>query len=166
MNPDGNLPHASYRRFEGMREYETIIDSLIPHTQRAIRIFDRSLSRAYESSQRQEMLRQFLLANRLNRLMIVLHEVAPLQRGYPRMWQLLRDFGQAVIVRETQRPARHLYDPFVIFDASHYVHRFHYEHLRAAQGTDDVIGAQQLLDRFGEIWETSAAPISAHVSGL
>lgn len=166
MNTSRNLPHASYRRFEGMREYDEVIDSLISRTQRSIRIFDRSLSRAYESPQRQELLRRFLLADRLNRLMIVLHEVAPLQRGYPRMWHLRREFGHAVIIRETQRPARHLYDPFVVFDASHYVHRFHYDHLRAAQGTDDIIGAQQLLDRFSEIWETSSPPLSVNVSGL
>lgn len=166
MNTAGNLPHASYRRFEGMREYEAVIDSLIPRTQRTIRIFDRSLSRAYESPQRQELLRQFLLDSRLNHLMIVLHDVAALRRGYPRMWHLLREFGHAVVIRETQLPARHLYDPFVIFDASHYVHRFHYDHLRAAQGTDDVVGSQQLLDRFSEIWETSSPAISANVSGL
>ena len=51
-----------------MREYEALIDQLIPQTQRTIRIFDRSLSRAYNSPQRFEALRQFLLASRANRL--------------------------------------------------------------------------------------------------
>ena len=32
----GNLPNAEYRRFEGMREYESLLDDLIPQTQRAI----------------------------------------------------------------------------------------------------------------------------------
>ena len=54
----------------------------------------------------------------------------------------------------------------VIFDASHYVHRFHYDHLRAAQGTNDVVGTQQLLDRYAEIWEASAPAISANTTGL
>jgi hypothetical protein len=149
-----------------MREYEAIIDSLIPHTQRAIRVFDRTLSRAYENPQRHELLRRFLLTDRLNRLMIVLHDAAALPRSYPRTLELLREFGHAVFIRETQRPAKHLYDPFVIFDASHYLHRFHYDHLRAAQGMDDVLGAQQLLDRFSEIWEASSPALSADVSGL
>jgi hypothetical protein len=166
MSSVSNLPHASYRRFEGMREYEAIIDSLIPRTQRVIRVFDRTLSRSYETPQRHELLRQFLLADRLNRLMIVLHDTAALQRTYPRMAELLREFSHAASIRRTQRPARHLYDPFVIFDASHYVHRFHYDHLRAAQGTDDVVGTQQLLERFGEIWEASSPAVSADVSGL
>ena len=49
MEPTRNLPHARYRRFQGMREYEAVIDELIPQTQSRIRIFDRSLSRAYNS---------------------------------------------------------------------------------------------------------------------
>ncbi len=166
MEQPGNLPNAEYRRFEGMREYEALIDSLIPQTQRTIRIFDKSLSRNYNSSRRFELLRQFLLAGRLNRLVIVLHEVHKLDRECPRMLDLLQQFSYAVSIRETLRPAKHVYDPFVIFDASHYLHRLHYRHLRAAQGTNDVIGAQQLLDRFTEIWEASAPAVSANVSGL
>jgi len=166
MEPTHNLPHAQYRRFEGMREYEGLIDEIIPQTQSRIRVFDRSLSHAYNSAQRHDLLRQFLLANRLNRLFIVLHEVDRFERHHPRMLQLLEQFSEGVSIRITQQPAKHLYDPFVIFDASHYLHRFHYDHLRAAQGVNDVVGAQQLLDRFSEIWETSAPAVSSTVSGL
>jgi hypothetical protein len=161
-----NLPNAEYRRFESMREYEAVIDSLIPLTQRYIRIFDKSLSRSYNSPQRSELLRQFLLASPLNRLMIILHETHHLDRECPRMLALLQQFSYAVSIRETLPPAKHVYDPFVIFDGSHYVHRFHHDHLRAAQGTNDVVGAQQLLDRYGEIWDASAPAVSANVSGL
>jgi hypothetical protein len=164
--PTGNLPNAEYRRFEGMREYEALIDQLIPQTQRTIRIFDRSLSRSYNSQQRFEALRRFLLASRANRLMIVLHETATVERDCPRMIDLLRQFATAVKINETLKLARQVYDPFVIFDATHYVHRFHYGHLRAAQGTNDVLGAQQLLDRYVEIWEASAPAVPANTTGL
>jgi hypothetical protein len=166
MEPKRNLPHAQYRRFEGMREYERLVDELIPLTQSRIRVFDRSLSDAYNSAHRHELLRQFLLANRLNRLLIVLHDADRFDRHQPRMLQLLEHFSDAVSIRVTLRPARHVYDPFVIFDGSHYLHRFHYDHLRAAQGLNDVVGAQQLLDRFNEIWEASAPAVSSTVSGL
>ena len=162
----GNLPNAEYRRFEGMREYEALIDSFIPQTQRTIRIFDRALSRAYNTATRHEALRQFLLAGRGNRLMIVLHDTASLERECPRMIDLLRQFSTAVKIQETMRPTKQVYDPFVIFDASHYVHRFHYDHLRASHGTHDVVGTQQLLDRFNEIWEASAPAVAPTVSGL
>jgi hypothetical protein len=162
----GNLPNAEYRRFEGMREYEALIDQLIPQTQRTIRIFDRTLSRAYNTAQRFEALHRFLLAGRANRLMIVLHETATVERDCPRMIELVRLFSTSVKIHETLKPAKQVYDPFVIFDASHYVHRFHYNHLRAAQGTNDVVGTQQLLDRYAEIWEASAPAVSANTTGL
>jgi hypothetical protein len=133
MERTRNLPHAQYRRFEGMREYERLLDELIPQTQSRIRIFDRSLSRSYNAPQRHELLRQFLLANRLNRLLIVLHEVDKLDRQQPRMLELLEQFSESVQIRATLRPARHVYDPFVIFDGSHYLHRFHYDHLRGPE---------------------------------
>ena len=162
----GNLPNAEYRRFEGMVEYEAVIDGLIPQTLRTIRVFDRSLSRAWSSSQRYETLRQFLLANRANRLLVVVHDAEPIERECPRMVDLVRQFSAAVRIHETLSPAKHVYDPFAVFDSSHYVHRFHYQYLRAAQGTNDVIGAQQLLDRFSEIWEASIHAVSAGTSGL
>lgn len=166
MERAGNLPHAQYRRFEGMREYEALLDGMIPQTQGVIRVFDKALSREYNSPHRYGALRQFLLASRSNRLMIVLHETDPIDRQCPRVIDLARHFSSAVKIRQTLRPARHVYDPFVIFDATHYLHRFHYDHLRAAQGMNDVIGAQQLLDRFAEIWEASAAAVFADKTGL
>ena len=161
-----NLPHAEYRRFEGVREYEELIDGLIPQTQRAIRVFDRTLSRTWNSPRRHEALRQFLLTNRVNRLFIVVHDAEPIERECPRVLDLVRQFSAAVRIHETLSAAKHVYDPFAVFDSSHYVHRFHYQYLRAAQGTNDVIGAQQLLDRFSEIWEASAHAVSAGTSGL
>ena len=166
MEPTHNLPYAEYRRFEGIREYEELIDALIPQTQRAVRVFDKSLSRAWNSPQRYEALRQFLLVNRLNRLFIVVHDAEPIERECPRVVDLVRQFSAAVRIHATLSPAKHVYDPFVVFDASHYVHRFHYRYLRAAHGANEVIGAQQLLDRYAEIWDASVHEVSAGTSGL
>ena len=82
------------------------------------------------------------------------------------MVDLVRQFGAAVRIHATLTPAKHVYDPFVVFDSSHYLHRFHYRYLRAAHGSHDVVGAQQLLDRYAEIWEASAHAVSAGTSGL
>ena len=164
--PTGNLPNAEYRRFEGMREYEAVIDGLIPQTQRTIRVFEQSLSRAWNSPERYEALRRFLLVNRQNRLLIVVHDAEPIEKECPRLVELLRLFGTAVRIHQTLIAARQIYDPFVVFDANHYVHRFHYRFLRAAQGTNDVLGAQQLLDRHAELWDASALAVSGGKSGL
>lgn len=162
----GNLPNAEYRRFEGMREYEALVDELIPRTQREIRVFDNGLSRAWNTPQRYETLRQFLLTNRKNRLLIVVHDAEPIERECPRMVDLVRQFAATVRIHETLVAAKQIYDPFVVFDAAHYVHRFHYRFLRAALGTNDVLGAQQLLDRHAELWDASALAVSAGTSGL
>ena len=166
MEQTGNLPNAEYRRFEGMREYEALVDGLIPQTLRTIRVFDDRLARAWNSPERYEALRQFLLANRMNRLLIVVHDAGPVERECPRLVDLVRQFSAAVRIHETLSPAKNVYDPFLVFDANHYLHRFHYRFLRAALGTNDLVGAQQLLDRFAEIWEASALAVTAGPSGL
>lgn len=166
MELTGNPPNAEYRRFESRREYDAIIDQVIPQTQRIIRVFDKSLSPDYNGSTRIALLQQFLLANRSNRLLIVLHEARTLATTHPRLLEFSRRFSHAVSIRETLRGAKHVYDPFVVFDGSHYVHRFHYDHLRAAQGTHDAAGAQLLIDRFSEIQECAGPPLPANVSGL
>jgi hypothetical protein len=166
MQISGNLPNAQYSRFESLREYEAVIDNLIPQTQQVIRVFDKTLSRGYNSLQRCEALRNFLLRSRSNRLIIVLHEAEAVRRDCPRMVELLRRFSHAMSIRQTLRAAQRAHDPFVIFDASHYVHRFHYDHLRAARGSNDLEGTQVLLERFSEIFEASAPAIPANVSGL
>ncbi len=166
MDLTGNLPNAEYRRFESNREYEECIDRLIPLTQSVIRVFDKTLKRAWNSAERVQLLRQFLLANRINRVHIVVHDTRLLLTECPRLIELSQRFSHALKIRETLRAAKHVYDPFVIFDGSHYVHRFHYDHMRAAQGTHDAAGAQQLIERFDEIQDCAGPPLAANVTGL
>lgn len=170
MKLTGNPPNAEYRRFESFREYDEIIDRTIPLTQTIIRVFDKSFAKsagqAWNSTVRIEMLRQFLLANRANRLLILLHDTRSLATECPRLISLAQHFTHACIIRETLRAAKHAADPFVIFDGSHYVHRFHYDHMRAAQGTHDAAGARQLIERFAEIQDCSGPPLAANVTGL
>ena len=166
MELTGNPPNAEYRRFESIREYEEIIDLMIPLTQHIIRVFDRTLSRAWNDSARTEALKSFLLDNRTNRIIVVVHDAQPLLTQCPRLIALMQQFTHALQIRETLRDAKQVYDPFVIFDGSHYVHRFHYDHMRAAEGRHDVAGAQQLIERFDEILECSGRPLGANVTGL
>ena len=160
------LPHAEYARFESMRQYEAMFDELVPTTQRVIRIFDRSLSAYYNGPGRCSLLRDFLRADPLNRLYIVVHETDSMARVCPRFVTVLQHFSHIASVRQTPRAARHVYDPFVIFDASHYLHRFHYERMRYARGLNELNGSQQLLDRYGELWDASKPASATTVLGL
>jgi hypothetical protein len=160
------LPITSYRRFESFKEYEAHIDTFLPQTVAVVRVFDNALPAAWNSVQRTTLLRQFLRQNPINRVYIVLHETDLIERQLPRLVELQRDFGHAFKLRRTPKMARHLYDPFVIFDASHYLHRFHHAHMRAAIGTHDVDGTQVLLDRHQELWEVSVPISLGTASGL
>ena len=120
------LPHAEYERFESMRQYEAMFDELVPTTQRVIRIFDRSLSAQYNTPGRCTLLREFLRADISNRLYIVVHETDSMARVCPRFVSVLQHFSHIAHVRQTPRAARHIYDPFVIFERA-IIDRFHYE---------------------------------------
>ena len=162
----GALPITHYRRFESFKDYESLIDTLVPQTESIVRVFDNALSLAWNGVERTALLRQFLRRNPANRLFVILHDTGTVEHKLPRLVEVNRDFGHAFKIRLTPKMAHHLYDPFVIFDASHYLHRFHHAHMRAALGTHDVEGAQQLLDRHLELWEVSAPFNLSAPSGL
>lgn len=164
--PPRALPHASYERFESLQTLEDMFDEFLQQTQRVVRIFDRSLSPRYNTSARCGLIRDFLRADPLNRLFVVLHEPGNVQQVAPRLVAVLRRFGHAAQVRVTPQAARHIHDSFAIFDASHYLHRFHHDHLRFARGRDELAGAQALLDRFNELWEASKPSVATSVLGL
>jgi hypothetical protein len=160
------LPHASYERFDSLQQLEDMFDELVPQAQRVIRVFDRSLSARYNTSARCALLRDFLRADPLNQLLIVLHEAENIARVAPRFVTVLQQFGHVAKVRVTPRSARHLYDAYAIFDASHYLHRFHHDHTRFARGRNELAGTQVLLDRFSELWDASTPSAAINVIGL
>jgi hypothetical protein len=156
MNEPAASPASGYRRFSSMREYEELIDQLIPRAQATIRVFDRMLSAGYNSPQRYDLLSAFLKASRSRRLFIVVHDAGHMERDCPRLVRLAVRRSYAVTIHQTTSAAKQASDAFVIIDSQHYLHRFHQDHMFAAIGTDDDDGAQQLSDRFDEIWQASS----------
>lgn len=163
---DAATPPEHYRRFESLREYEQLTNELLGIAGRTVRIFDKTLSRDYNTVARCELLRHFLLRSRVNRLHVVIHETGDIVERLPRFTQLLLEFGHAAKLRRTLKAAKQVYDPFIVVDDVHYLHRFHYDHMRAAQGTGDADGARELIDRFEEIWEASEPCSPGQVTGL
>jgi len=158
MSDHPPLPTAQYVRFESFREYEDRFDALIPRALAIIRVFERRLSARYNSRERCELLRAFLRGDPKRELLVVVHEARTLATDCPRLIRLALDLHPRVKIRQTLAAARQVYDPCVLVDFSHYLHRFHYAGMRAAQGLDDLVGAQQLIDRYGELW-LAAAPV-------
>ncbi|PWB57641.1 MAG: hypothetical protein C3F18_03880 [Nitrosomonadales bacterium] len=150
-----------YRRLEGPLEYEQAINTIIKQACHQLRIFDYDLrNEGYNSPQRFELLQNFLLASRANQITMVLHDTRYLASECPRMMNLIRLFSHAISVHQTTAEARAATDPFIIADDAHFLHRFHYDHPRAALSLHDKDAALDLIRRFNEILELSepAAP--------
>ena len=154
------------RKLEGSAEYNDALDTLFGRPGRKLRIFDRQLGSGYVGVRREELLRHFLLASRSNRIQIVVHDAANLQRDCPRLILLLRQFAHAISINETEPQAKGVYDPFAVMDERDYIHRFHYDDSRGLLGLDDPQSAHGFVQRFEEIWEASAPATSATTLGL
>jgi hypothetical protein len=148
-------------------EYVEAINRVISKSSNSIRIFEYNLEEGgFNTSERFELLRSFLLKNRQNRLMIILHDVDYIVRYCPRMMTLLTQFSHAIDIHQSTPEARRTYDPFVIGDDRHYVHRFHFDSPRAKLGLDDTVATHPLLDRFEEIWMLSSPAVFSTTLGL
>ncbi|MGQ0577669.1 MAG: DUF7931 domain-containing protein [Betaproteobacteria bacterium] len=150
----------------GDAEYQAAMDAVLAKAQRLIRIFEHTLGPGYNSLHRFDLLRHFLLANRRNRVQIVLHEPHTIDRNCPRILNLLRLHSHAVSIHETLANAKSVYDPFTVVDDHSFVHRFHFDEMRGLLALDDPIGTRALSERFDEIWEASSPTVSATTIGL
>ena len=152
--------------FTGKVEYEQFVNEVIALAQNELCIFDQVLGPAFNAPARQEALRQFLLSSRRNRLRIVVHDAASIDRSCPRMRELLANFNHAMAIHETQPQAKNVHDPFVVADESHSVRRFHFDNLRGLYARNDPIEAHTLVGRFEEIWEASTPAVAPTTIGL
>lgn len=150
----------------GNAEYEAALDTVLAKAQRSVRIFEHTLGRGYNSPQRFDLLHQFLLASRRNRLQIVVHEPRTIDQNCPRILNLLRLHSHAISIHETHSNAKSVYDPFTLVDDHSFVHRFHFDEMRGLLALDDLIGIHALAERFDEIWEASSPTVSATTIGL
>jgi hypothetical protein len=155
-----------HQKIESVADYEAAIDRVIGRARHRVRIFDKQASSAFNSIERYELLRGFLLASHCNRLYIVMHETGFLIARCPRMMHLLKQFSHGIAIHETQPHAKHVYDPFTVVDENHYVHRFHYDEMRGLMALNDLNGAHLFNDRFEDIWEASLPAVTATTIGL
>lgn len=151
----------------GEAEYEAAIDTVIASAEHTLHIFDTNLATGgYGSAKRYEALRTFLMKNRTNRLVMVLHDTDYLTRQCPRLMQLLKLHSHTIAILQTHEHGRIASDPLVIADTLHYIHRFHSDSARALLALHDPAGAHQLDERFGQLQEASAPAVFADVLGL
>ena len=160
-------PKPDYRPISGIAESLAAIEEVVGTAQRAIRVFDISLSnRGFNSPSLAEKLRQFLVAGRAHRLFIALHNTDLLERESPRLLQLLRQFPMSIEIHRTLAQARNAMDPFVVADDHSVWHQHHHEQPRAIVALRSPADATPIMQRFDEIWELSEPAVSATTLGL
>ena len=160
-------PKPEYRPISGITESLAAIEEVVGTAQRAIRVFDISLSnRGFNSPSLAEKLRQFLVAGRAHRLFIALHNTDLLERESPRLLQLLRQFPMSIEIHRTLAQARNAMDPFVVADDHSVWHQHHHEQPRAIVALRSPADATPIMQRFDEIWELSEPAVSATTLGL
>jgi hypothetical protein len=160
-------PQPSYRPISGTAESLVAIEEVVGAAQRAIRIFDVSLSnRGFNSPRMADKLRSFLVAGRAHRIFIALHEPELLERECPRLLMLLRQFPMSIEIHRTLAQARVAQDPFVVADDHSVWHQLHHEQPRAVVALHSPADAVPIMQRFDEIWDLSEPAVSATTTGL
>jgi hypothetical protein len=160
-------PKPSYRPLLGIAESLAAIDEVVGAAQRAIRVFDVSLSnRGFNSPGLAEKLRHFIVAGRAHRLYIALHNTDQLDRDCPRLLALLRQFPMSIEIHRTIAQARNAMDPFVIADDHSVWHQHHHEQPRSIVAIHSPPDVVPILERFEEIWSLSEPAVSATTLGL
>ena len=156
-----------YRRISGIAESQEAIDQVIAEAKTTLRLFDVSLAnRGFNSPRRIEMLKNFIVAGRANRLLIALHEPETLERDSPRLLNLLRLFSSSIEIHRTVAQARQAMDPFIVADDHSVWHQLHYSQPRAVVALHSPADATPILQRFDEIWEQSELAVSATTARL
>lgn len=151
----------------GERHYERALDLVISQAERELLIFDQNFSKgAYGSSDRHDLLRDFLARDRSNRLIVVLQEADYFVTRCPRLYGLLASFGHAMSIHETGAEAKAARDCFVIADRKHYLRRIHSDHARFKYALADVQAASRLYARFEELLQAADGRIAATRLGL
>jgi hypothetical protein len=163
----GAKPEPGYRRISGIAESLEAIDQVIAEARTTIRLFDVSLAnRGFNNPKRIEVLKNFIVAGRVHRLLIALHEPETLERDTPRLLNLLRMFPTSIEIHRTLAQARQAMDPFVVADDHSVWHQLHYTQPRAIVALHSPADAMPIAQRFDEIWEQSELAVSATTAGL
>jgi hypothetical protein len=160
MNP-------SYQLLTSEAEYRRACDTVLGRAECELLIFDRDLrSLQLDHGTRLQSLSEFLAADRLRRIRIVLHDPGPLHRKTPRLMQLIARFSHLIDVRQSPDNLRHLADSHLLADDTHGVRRFHIEQPRSALVVDDPAYIHPWWQRFEELWELSHPCLQVNTTGL
>ncbi len=148
-------------------EHDSFLHKVLLLATQSLQVFDEDLSKLkLERPDNAEALRQFLSADRANRLQIVVKNAEPLRRESPRLMKLLTTYPQNMIIFECPPHLASLDDAIFIADEKHALIRFHKDHARAKGIIDDVEECRPYAHRHDEILREGGEQVSATTLGL
>jgi hypothetical protein len=161
------MSETSYERFDERAGFQAAVERLLQQPGRELRVFDPDgAALLLNDAARIQQLERFLLASRVRRLFLVVHDTDHLTRQCPRMMTLLRRFAHAIQVNRTDESIRELQDAFLVLDSLHYVRRPVANLFRGAMALGDENEGLAMRGRFGEIWAASFPAVSGTIVGL
>lgn len=137
-------------------EYVSALDTLCGNIKNSLYVFDKDfINCGFNSASRFELLKNFLLSNPKNQLLLLAHDTRPLAQYCPRLMILLQKFSHNMFIYQTPKNLQHLTEPFAVADQSQYARRFHFDGSRGILALNDGAGASLLKSRFMEMWAVS-----------
>lgn len=156
-----------YKLLTSETEYRQACDAVLRRAEREILIFDRDLAALrLEDAQRLAILANFVQADVLRKVRMVVHDPELLERNAPKLLRLLVRLSHLIEVRQTPDNLRHLADTHVLADAGHGVRRFHVDQPRSALVFDDPAYITPWRQRFEELWDLSHPCVRITTTGL
>jgi hypothetical protein len=158
---------SPYTLLNSEAEYRQACDTVLSRTQHELLIFDHDLvTMQLDKKVRLDLLTDFLEADALRRVRIVLHDPGPLERDAPRLLQLIARFSHVIEARQSPDNLRHLADTHLLADGRHGVRRFHVDQPRSALILDDRTYIHPWQQRFEELWQLSHPCLRLNTTGL
>ncbi len=152
-------------RFDTRAEFETHLRACLAAAQVTLDLFDPDFAVfPLGSIETDTLLRAFL--GRGGMLRLAMHSPAHIERHYPRLLRLLRDYSHAVECRATPKALHNLTDSFCIVDKRHVLRRFHSDHMRGEMAFDAPGAVDVPAHRFEAIWAESRPALQPTTTGL
>jgi len=153
--------------FETPAEFRDAFDTLLAGTHRQLRLYDHDLGMAeIDHTPRYTALRALCVAGGGGRVELLLDDISQVVRRYPRLMQLVRDFGHVLEIRQADPDVPRPEQAFALADRHGVLLR---TDKAAAQGTldmDDPGRATTLHQSFEGMWQRSPASVTATTLGL
>ncbi len=153
--------------FETPSEFRAAFDALLAATQRLLRVYDHDLGLLeIDHAPRHAALRALCVAGGGRRIELLLDDISRVARTYPRLMQLVRDFGHVLEIRQADADAPRPDQAFALADRHGVLLRADKAAVPGTLHLDDIRDAVLLNQNFEGMWQRSPAGVSATTLGL